>query len=269
MATKQPRIFAYVDETGDRGLSSKASPVFGMAAVMVDDDGAAELRQVVRDIRELFSVPEGTVMSWKRHVKTHDHRRLAAARLGALTNLRVMYVYCRKADLKRDAFNGDQALFYNFIALKMYKSILWAGRNWAGEGAQLWTRFGHVRRHDHEATKGYILRQVIPDPKVPHHLEKGLRWVSADRYLESQAADLYGGFLKAAIWPDGQFNLTEPAYLLSVWHQIRNSDSCAVPLGIMSSPTNVTVTNEPWFPCPGCPRKETSGSSGASKGRST
>lgn len=269
MATKRPRLFAYVDETGDRGLSRNASPVFGMAAVLVDDAGTTELQQAIRDIRRTFSVPEGKVMSWKNHVKTHDHRRLAAARLGQVTSIRVMYVYCRKADLKPAAFNGDRALFYNYIALKMYKSILWAARNWHGGNARLWTRFGHVRHHDHEATRDYILREVIPDPKVPHRLEQGLRWVSADRYLESQAADLYGGFLKAAVWPSGRFNLTEPAYLHSIWHQIRNSDTCAVPLGIMSSPSNETTTSEPWFPCADCLKKQRSGSSEASEGRST
>lgn len=66
---------------------------------------------------------------------------------------------------------------------------------------------------------------------------------------KAKRADLYGGFLKAALWPAGQFSLVEPAYLLTVWHQIRNSNSCAVPLGIMSMPNCDLLRKEPWFPC--------------------
>jgi hypothetical protein len=145
--------------------------------------------------------------------------------------------------------------FYNYVAYMTYKSVVWAARNWQGANAQLWTRFSHVRRHDHRATETYIRTQAQRDPRVPFHMEQSLRWVSADRYLESQAADLFGGFLKAAIWPAGEFNYTESSYLLSIWSKIRNSEDCAIPLGIMSMPNKRLTCEMPWFPCDGCPEK--------------
>ncbi|WP_156516457.1 DUF3800 domain-containing protein [Nocardia arizonensis] len=59
------RVWAYVDETGDRGSGPSASPVFGMAAVLVDDLGAVELRRAVQQLRTEFKVPANKVMSWK------------------------------------------------------------------------------------------------------------------------------------------------------------------------------------------------------------
>lgn len=147
---------------------------------------------------------------------------------------------------------ADPERFYNYVAYKTYKSTLWAARNMKGSSARVWTRFGHVRGHDHATTAKCITDQAAMDAKVPDHLEQGLRWVSADRYLEGQAADMYGGFLKSAVWPDGQFGYTEPAYLLSVWRQIRNSDDCAIPLGLMSMPSSGLVRQNPWFPCAHC-----------------
>ncbi|MEZ5200637.1 MAG: hypothetical protein R2742_04710 [Micropruina glycogenica] len=69
----------------------------------------------------------------------------------------------------------------------------------------------------------------------------GLNWVSADKYVESQAADIFGGFLKAALWPGGEFSMVEPSYLLG-YGAIHNTHVCAVPLGLMSMPESNLVT---------------------------
>lgn len=248
-------IYAYVDETGDRGHTPQSSPIFGMAAVLADRAAAFELRAAVTQLRADMGVQRGTALSWKEHLKTHDRRRRAADVLGAVKNIQVCYVYAQKDQLNPNSYVGDRVRFYNYVALKTYKSILWGARNWKGNDAQLWTRFGHVRHHDNTITEQYLQKETANDAKVPDHIEQGLRWVSADRYLESQAADMYGGFLKAAIWPSGAWAYTEPSYLLSVWHQIRNSGDCAVPLGIMSMPSNDVLHGLDWFPCESCPKK--------------
>lgn len=252
LALPSPRVYVYVDETGDRGASPKSSPIFGMAAIIVDDGGAVATREAVKVLREDFKVPADRVMSWKDHVKTHDRRRRAAEVLGGVRGLKVCYVYAVKSQLRQGTYRDQPQVFYNFIALKTYKSALWAVRNWKGSRAKVWTRFGHVRGHDHRTTEDYIRREASVDPKVPFEMEQGLRWVSSDRYLESQAADLFGGFLKAALWPDGEFGYVEPSYLLTIWHKIRNSEQCAIPLGLMSMPDNSLVTKNHWFPCKHC-----------------
>ncbi|ANN97524.1 Protein of uncharacterised function (DUF3800) [Mycobacteroides abscessus subsp. massiliense] len=251
----QPHVWAYIDETGDRGIGSASSPVFGMAAVLVTDSGAVQLRQAVMQLRSDFSVPANKVMSWKDYAKTHDRRKHAVEILGAVQDLKVCYVYAVKKELDPASYINDRERFYNYVAYKTYKSVIWAARNWQGQSAKLWTRFGHVRRHDHRSTESYIQWEASQDPRVPFQMEQGLRWVSADQYLESQAADLYGGFLKSAIWPSGEFNYVEPRYLLDIWRQIRNSEDCVIPLGMMSMPDNGLTCKMHWFPCSTCPKK--------------
>lgn len=172
--------------------------------------------------------------------------------LSGLDGLKVCFVFAVKAELGDDTYRRHPERFYNYVALKTYTSVLRAARNWKGAEARVWTRFGHVRHHDHRGTEQYLRTQVAGDDRIPHHQEQGLRWVSSDQYLESQAADLYGGFLKAALWPGGEFGYTEPAYLLGVWHQIRGSEACAIPLELMSMPDNTLVARNEWFPCRQC-----------------
>jgi Protein of unknown function (DUF3800) len=249
---RRAQIHVYVDETGDRGSRPASSPIFGMAAIVLDEAGASAIRSAVDRLRTDFKVPDDKVMSWKQHVKTHDRRRRAAEVLGRVTGVRLCYVYSVKSALRADTYVEHPQRFYNYVAYKTYKSAIWAARAWKGPDAHVWTRFGHVRAHDHRSTQQYIRREAMADPNVPFDMEQGLRWVSADKYKESQAADLYGGFLKAALWPDGDFSYVEPAYLLKVWHQLRNSDTCAIPLGIMSMPDSHLVRTMPWFPCRHC-----------------
>jgi hypothetical protein len=241
-------LHAYIDETGDRGQSGKpkTSPIFGMAAVIVSDAAAARLRAVIRHLRETFRVPDGTVMSWKNHLKTHHRRQYAANSLAAVEGVTIVYVYCQK-DRVSGSYVYNTERFYNYVAKMTYTNVMWAARGLDAEGIH--TRFGHVRGHDHLPTKEYLQREARLDRRVPHDLERGLRWVSADRYLESQAADLYGGFLKAALWP-GEFGLVEPQYIRTIWHQVRRGDEgCPVPLGFMSMPSNELARALPWNPC--------------------
>ena len=221
-----------------------------MAAVLVPEGSVAALRAAVAILRTDLSVPNGKILSWKDYAKTHDRRRRAAEVLGAVDGIKVCYVYAKKSALQAGSYVDDKERFYNYVAFRTYKSIVWASRNMGA--TEVMIRFGHVKHHDHTRTKAYIDWQASIDPRVPDHLVKSMRWVPADRYDESQAADLFGGFLKAAVWPSGQFGYVEPSYLLSVWHRIRNSENCAIPLGIMSMPENGVLTSEAWFPCDHC-----------------
>lgn len=246
-----PKVFAYVDETGDRGAGATASPVFGMAAVLVREADAPGLRSAVQTLRSDFGVPATDVLSWKEHAKNHDRRKRAVEVLRAVPGIQVCYVYAKKSELQAGSYRDDRSRFYNYLAFKMYKSIVWGAKYSLG-ATEINIRYGHVRHHDHTATKQYIEWQASQEANVPDGIVNSIRWVSADRYAESQAADLFGGFLRAATWPTGQFGYIEPAYLLDVWSRIRNSGACAIPLGIMSMPSNDVLTSETWFPCAHC-----------------
>ncbi len=168
----------------------------------------------------------------------------------AVPGLTVCYVWASKKDLMPDSYRDDNDRFYNWVALKTYKSAIWAARNGHGDDAEVHFRFGHVRGFDHAGSKNYIEKEAQEDPKIPHRLQASLRWISADRYRESQAADLFGGFLSAAVWPKGDYGYTEPNYLHRVWPVIRkNDDGCAIPLGVFAMPHHRVATEADWFPC--------------------
>jgi hypothetical protein len=244
------KVYVYVDETGDRGSAASSSPIFGMAAVLVPEAQGPALRAAVATLRTDLDVPSNKVLSWKAYAKTHDRRRRAAEVLGTIDGIKVCYVYAKKDALRPGSYVEDKELFYNYVAGKALRSIVWACRSIGA--TEIHIRFGHVKHHDHSRTKTYLESEISGDPRLPNNLVKSMRWVSADRYAESEAADLFGGFLKSAVWPAGQFGYVEPSYLLSIWHRIRNSEECAIPLGIMSMPERALVKAEPWFPCSNC-----------------
>ncbi len=99
----------------------------------------------------------------------------------------------------------------------------------------------------------------LAESRVRFDLVKGLKWVSADKFLESQAADLYGGFLKAMLWPTKTSwgtEVTEAVYLKTVWHQVRKGpNGCAIPLGFFPMPDYDVFTHRNDFFCINCPQK--------------
>ena len=58
------KYFAYVDETGDLGdlsVSPKASPHFGMAAILFPASAAGDVRRMITDLKGEFRVPHDAV----------------------------------------------------------------------------------------------------------------------------------------------------------------------------------------------------------------
>lgn len=244
-------LWAYGDETGDRGLGPTASPIFGMAAILGDHDTMAGVRKVIRQLRADFNIPKGEVMSWKKYLKTHERRLHAFNQLGKIDTLTVLYAISKKSELAENSFATEDKQFYDFVAARMHTAVLWAARAQHADGVRI--RFGHVRGVDHEHCRKFIRNSNDPNPKVPTKLEKELSWVAADRHFESEAADFYAGALKAAFWED-KYGNTDDSYLRKIWHQVRkNNLGCAVPLGLFTMPHYGVVFDSWWFACDGCP----------------
>lgn len=240
-------IFAYGDETGDRGLGDKTSPIFAMATVLGQHYAMVELQEAVRQLREDFKVPEKAVMSAKKHVKTYERKLHAANVLSMVPDITVTYVMSKKSELIPGSFKNGEKDFFDFVSARAYRSVLWAGRNSGAKDVRV--RFGHVIGMDQARTKQFIRKDTAHDPKVPTYLERELSWVSADMYLESQAADLYAAFLKDAFWPD-RYGNTHERHLLQIWPQIRKGwHGCVVPLGLFVMPRYGVLTDQPWFSC--------------------
>lgn len=267
-------LWAYVDETGDRGLITTpgSSTIYGMACLLLDQPAASRIQAAVGRLRVDFQVRPGEVMSWKRHLKTHERRKHAARVLSAVPGVTLLYAYYRKDAITTGTYHLDQQRGYDYLALKMHKAILWATSHQTVP-SDVAIRFGHVRHHDHKASEHY-LRNHAETYSLQARFQRELKWVAANAHPESEAADFYAGFLKAAVWED-PFGDFEGGYLRRVWPQIRNahlcsvpsSYNCAIPLGLLSMPMNSLVTGHDWFPCSNC--RHATGTSGASGSGST
>lgn len=244
-------LWAYGDETGDRGLADTASPIFGMATIIGDRETMGQVKDVVKQLRSDFNVARGTVMSWKKHLKTHERRSHAARSLAEVEGLQVVYALSRKADLYKGSFQSRKKDFYDFVAASAHRSILWAARAMGASGIRI--RFGRVKGVDHARTRQYIEDTNYDDSRIPIELQTELEWIGADERFESEAADFYAGFMKTAFWPD-EFGNVDDVYLRRVWGQIRKSpQGCAVPLGLYTMPHYGVVLDQEWFACDECP----------------
>lgn len=247
-----PRLTAYIDETGDRGtLKGNASPIFGMSAVIVDNTAENAARAAMTRLRLDLGTPSNRPLSWKKDLKNHDRRTHAAKILHAVLGLRVVYVLVDKARLPAGSYGDDVTLLYNVIAYETLRRVLWTARRWPEGHRGVDVRFGHVAHHDHLDTHRYFQIKKGDDPSFDHQLITSLTWVNATQYEMSQVADVYGGFLKAAFWPN-TFGDLEGSYLKRAWHQIRNSEDCVLTLGLQPRPDSTWAKAMEWWPCSDC-----------------
>ncbi|MEW9530833.1 DUF3800 domain-containing protein [Microbispora sp. NPDC049125] len=250
MPTRQ-LIRAYIDETGDRGVSAASSPFFAFAAVLVADEDEPSLRAAMSQLRRDLRTPPGKALHWKDHVKVYPRRQHVATTLGALSVLQVIYVLVEKAAIPAQAgMRHDQAIFYNFAAGIMMERILLATKGWPGASRDVVVRFGHVRGFDHRTTCDYfeIKRQSSPDWVPWNRLRGTVKFDDQAKWDGLQAADQYAGMLNAAIRTD-QFGGYEPSHLLAIRHQIRrDAAGKSWKFGFKLLGNDATITGMPWWP---------------------
>lgn len=140
---------AYVDETGDRGFTTKSSPIFGITAVLVADELDAMMRSAVTTLRSDFGV-EGVPLLWSRYCGPahHDRRRHVARTLAKVPGLQAIYVMIDKLRSPDSAaMRTDQRLAYNYVARLAFERIALAARAWHGGSRRAVVRVAHVKGH--------------------------------------------------------------------------------------------------------------------------
>ncbi|MGL5930181.1 MAG: DUF3800 domain-containing protein [Dermatophilaceae bacterium] len=242
---------AFVDETGDRGVSRTASRFFAMAAVVVADERVADMNSTMLSLRGRLSVPDAKPMHWQEHVKTYQRRQYVASSLGDLSDVVVNYVVFEKGSIpSHAALRVDQAMFYNYAAGLLLERIVMTARDWAGGERDVIVRYGHVRGFDHDKTAEYLRSK--PQQRacrwLPWHLVRGdVAFWDAGRSLGLQAADQYAGMLNVALTAD-RYGGYEPWHLLRTAHQIRRgSRGQALNYGLKTLVAADTLTGYPWW----------------------
>jgi hypothetical protein len=214
-------LYAYIDETGDRGVSVKSSPFFAMSGLVMATEEDPLMRAAVQHCRAAFKIPHGKALHWKDHVKTYPRRQLVARTLGGIQGACVNYVIIEKAAIPATAgMYNDHAIFYNYVAGLMMERLLFTADSWPG---------------------------------TPWHLLRKIEFPSAGQYDGLQAADQYGGLLKVAIVPD-EFGGHEEHHLLTIKHQIRRHRETAWGAGFKVMALPGTMEQVPWWSAAGLGR---------------
>ena len=244
----RPLVRAYVDETGDRGLSLRASRYFGMVAVVIADEDDAGLRRAIGLCRHRLSVPAGKPLHWTEHVKRFPRRQFVAAQLGAVPGAVLNFVLVEKSaiGLVEEAIS-DQVAFYNFVAGRVLEQVLHTADEWPGGRRDVVITFGHVRGFRHEETLAWFEKlRVAAADRAPWELLRGRpRFLGPGQLDGLQAADQYAGMLRAALEAD-EFGGFEAHHLMAVRHQIRRADDGPGGFEVVVVPG--TLEAYPWWP---------------------
>ncbi|GAA5143257.1 hypothetical protein GCM10023340_08240 [Nocardioides marinquilinus] len=251
MSAAAPLLRAYIDETGDRGVSGKSSPYFAFACVLVGDEDEAPMRAALSQLRRDLNVPVGRPLHWKDHVKTFSRRQHVTDVLTAVPRIRLNYVVVEKAAIPAGAgMRTDQAVFYNFAAALCMERILLAAGGWPGGQRDVVVRFGHVRGFNHQTTRDYLdHRARRQDPSwVPWRLRRGdVHFNDQTSFDGLQCADAFAGMLSAALRPD-QFGNYEPHHLVRTRPLIREYRGRCWGTGFKWLGNEATIRGMPWWP---------------------
>lgn len=250
-AATRKRLLAFVDETGDRGHSVKASPFFSMATVLIPEEDYRSLSAAVISLKQTFKVPKERPLHWSDHVKVFPRRQLVTRELSRLPSLVVNYVIFEKAGMSVSPYlRSDQEAFYNYTAGFTMERLLLAAGFWPGGARDVKVTFGHVRGFQHSKTLDYfqIKKERNQGPANWALLEGTPTFAATNGSSGLQAADQYAGILSAAMVPD-QYGGYEPHHLMAIRRQIRrNSAGSCWNYGfkVMARPN--TFESYPWWP---------------------
>ncbi|MFG3136078.1 DUF3800 domain-containing protein [Streptomyces sp. NPDC048211] len=202
-----PKLYVYVDETGDRGISDKASPFFAMTALMVPAEDDWTVRYAAAGLRSIIHTSQPDQMKplhWVEHFKRKhvDRRFRAASALAGMPSSRVVHVVVPKAAARNAPGLRDTSRFYNYTTRLLLERVAYAASQWEGGGRFAIVRLGTVRGMDHLETARYLdrVRQKRDSQwQVPWHLIKWPpAWTGTD-WDGIQLADLHAGLLNSAL----------------------------------------------------------------------
>jgi Protein of unknown function (DUF3800) len=241
-------LFAYVDETGDRGTSAKSSRYFAMAGITVAGEDEAAMRAAIGVCRKTLGT--GTGLHWQEHIKTFPRRQYVIGQLAALPGVSVNYVVFEKAAIPTaSGLHHDHVLFYNYAAGLMMERLLLTAKGWPGGSRPIIVKFAHVRGFNHTDTLAYFGVKRAKDPSwMPWHLlNTAVKFVPATQYDGIQLADIYAGALNSAISMD-RYGGYEPQHLLAIKHQIRRYRGTTWGAGFKAMALPNSLQGLPWWP---------------------
>lgn len=209
MAKGVESLYAYIDESGQRGLSMRSSSHFIMAAAVFSDSDVSKATALLSGLRQDLNRTPGSEVSWKK-LRSHSHRLRAAQALASAPWLTISSVVVCKQELADGSLNDDQRYLYTMRFL--LERLSWIGR---ARGAVVDYTLAHIVRFPKSKLRRYesALRST-PDCSVDWRYlsEHGGRIDQPHRLEHLQLGDLAASACGAAFNAD-EFGNTERRYL--------------------------------------------------------
>lgn len=205
-------IEIHVDETGDRGFSSKSSPYFCLAACAFRHSNARTVVRAMEALNFALRRPLRQPIHAVDHLKSHDKLMEAVEHLSRLP-VRVFFVVLPKASTPASAaMRSDDIHVYNFLARVLLERMSWFARD---VGLLAHPVFAAVARMPRRRLDDYI--------STLQHMDTAIEWPwlrlpveveQAKNRVGMQWADIAGRAMLKATTPGARPpHRIEPVYL--------------------------------------------------------
>lgn len=205
-------IEIHVDETGDRGFSSKSSPYFCLAACAFRHSNARTVVRAMEALNLVLRRPLRQPMHAVDHLKTHDKLMEAVEHLARLP-VRVFFVVLPKDSTPASAaMRSDDAHVYNYLARMLLERMSWFARD---VGLLAHPVFAAVARMPRRGLDDYISRLRLMETAIEWpRLKLPVEVDQARNRVGMQWADIAGrAMLKATTPGSSPPHRIEPVYL--------------------------------------------------------
>lgn len=201
-------LHAFIDESGQRGHTDKASPHFLLSAVVVRDRNLPLVATLLEQLRGELKRPAGTYLTWK-NMRSHSERLHIAQTIGSQVWLKTITVVACKQHLPPSAMTVDQMYMYQLRLL--LERLSWMGRQHREVATYT---LAHVQRFKLPTLRQYeaALKNVSTEIAWDHLDPSGGLIDQPQRDERLQLADLVTSGTAPAFNPD-RFGRTEPRYL--------------------------------------------------------
>lgn len=202
-----PLLHVFVDEYGDRNFkANRESEWFTMTALMVEQEHLDHLRAAISGMRQIYRIPEGNKLHWVEHFREKHpaRRRTALHMLSSVPGIRIANVLLHKPTVGANAkMRDDSARSYHMMTLYLLERIAKAAANWPRGERLAKVSLGVVGGVDHRQTLTYLHREAAKEGHTPRspfgNLLWPFKWLDSAKFDGLQAADIFSGFLTAAL----------------------------------------------------------------------
>ncbi|TFC03645.1 DUF3800 domain-containing protein [Cryobacterium mannosilyticum] len=238
-------LHAFIDETGDRGITPRASDHFILTAGVVRDTNRHLVNPFLESIRTGLRKPSGFYLTWK-NIRSHQDRVHIAQELGKQTWLKKVSVIACKRHLPATQINQSQIYLYQLRF--MLERLSWLARTNNEVLHFTIAQIPRVSQSDLREYEHVLARQSGCQIHWASLDRKGGSIDQPQRLEELQLADLLASATGAAFNADRWGN-TEQRYVQCLAPRLyRHGSSPLTSYGMKMHPwTDATKAAYPWI----------------------